>query len=48
MGSKISKDKNGGTFTSVGKGKEKTTIYESKSGKTAVFKDGKKLDKKSK
>jgi hypothetical protein len=46
MGNKTSKDKNGGTFTTVGEGKDKTTVYESKTGKTATFKGGKKLDKK--
>lgn len=48
MSNKTYKDKNGGEFTVIGNGNEKVTVYKSASGRTATFKDKKKLDRKSK
>lgn len=47
MSNKTYTDKNGGEFTVIGRGKEKVTIYKSITGKTATFKNKKKIDKKS-
>ena len=46
MLSKIYKNKNSGEFNAIGKWKEKVTVYKSSSGKTATFKNSKKIDKK--
>lgn len=40
-----SKDKNGGKFENYSNGEDKVTIYTSKTGKTAVFIDGEKVNK---
>lgn len=46
MFNKTYKYKNGGEFIVIGNGKEKITVYKSSSGKTATFKNSKKIDKK--
>lgn len=40
-----SKDKSNGQFDNYSNGSEKITVYTSNSGKTAVFKNGKKVNK---
>lgn len=43
---KESKDKNGGTFNTYSNGEQKIVEYTSKSGETAIFLDGRKVNKK--
>lgn len=49
MSNKANKDKNGGSFTNFGSGKDRITVYTPKNnGKPAVFDNKKKLNPKGK